>query len=221
MITKTQDQKLDILLDNEYIIYSIINRYYGYQDQEDLYQVGMIGLQKALEKYIPNDQCKFSTYAYKFVLGEITEYIRNNSSLRVSRGVIKKKQEISKARDILRQKLAREPTTLELSLVLDMNESEVIATETIATETKSLDYEFLDNEYNLYNSIKMEDQETKPEILDLKEQLYQLDPDEQQLIYSRYFIQLTQSETSKQLGISQAKVSRKETKILQKLKENL
>lgn len=216
-----QNQALDILLDNEYIVYSIINKYNGYKDKEDLYQVGMMGLQKALQKYVPNKECKFSSYAYKYVLGEVTEYMRSNNSLKISRETIKQKQKVNKTRDILRQKLAREPTSLEIALVLDMEESDVITIENIQGEIRSLDYEFLDTEYNLYNSIKVEDQETKPEIMDLKVQLEQLNKDEQELIYSRYFVQLTQSETSKHLGISQAKVSRQEAKILQKLKTKL
>lgn len=216
-----QNQALDILLDNEYIVYSIINKYNGYKDKEDLYQVGMMGLQKALQKYVPNKECKFSSYAYKYVLGEVTEYMRSNNSLKISRETIKQKQKVNKTRDLLRQKLAREPTSLEIALVLDMEESDVITIENIQGEIRSLDYEFSDTEYNLYNSIKVEDQETKPEIMDLKVQLEQLNKDEQELIYSRYFVQLTQSETSKHLGISQAKVSRKEAKILQKLKTKL
>lgn len=216
-----KEQEIDQILENEYIVHGIINKYHGYQDREDLYQVGMIGLKKALDHYIPNDRCKFSTYAYKYVLGEITEYMRTNTSVKVSRGTIRKKQEIQKTKDLLRQKLERNPTTLEISLILDMEEKEVIEIENLPTETRSLDYEFEESEYNLYNSIKVEDQETKPEILDLKEQLKKLEPEEQQLIYSRYFVQLSQSETSKQLGMSQAKVSRKETKILQKLRERL
>ena len=109
----------------------------------------------------------------------------------------------------------------DLVIRLKTENKEVIEIENLPTETRSLDYEFEESEYNLYNSIRVEDQETKPEILDLKEQLKKLEPEEQQLIYSRYFVQLSQSETSKQLGMSQAKVSRKETKILQKFRERL
>lgn len=218
---KIEEQEVDQILQYEYIVYSIMNRYHGYQDQEDLYQVGMIGLRNALKTYIPNDNCKFSTYAYKFALGEITEYMRKNSNLKISRNSIKLKQSITKAKDTLRQKLLREPTTLELSLILDIEENKIIEIENISTETKSLDYEFLENEFNMYNSIKVEDKETNPEIMDLKDEMERLSPEEKKLIYSRYFVNLSQSETSKELGISQAKVSRKETKILQKLREKL
>lgn len=216
-----QEQEIHQLLEYEYIVKGMINRYQGYQDREDLYQEGMKGLQKAMQGYVPNEKCKFSTYARYFVLGEITQYMRLNNNFKISKDSIRKKREVNKAKDILRQRLGREPTTLEVSLVLEKEEKEIVEIENLPTETMSLDYEFLDSEYNLYNSIKTEDQETKPEILDLKEQIKQLEPEEKKLIYSRYFVNLTQSETSKELGISQAKVSREESKILQKLREKL
>lgn len=215
------DEELDKIIEYENIVYGIINRYNGYQDRDDLYQVGMIGLMKASKNYIPNDNCKFSTYAYKYVLGEITKYMRENNSLKVSRDTVKLKQSLSRAKDSLRQKLLREPTTLELSLVLEIDEAKIIEIDSLQTETKSLDYEFLENENNLYNSVRIEEKQFKPEIQDLKAQLELLDDLDKKLIYSRYFVNLTQSETSQKLGMSQAKVSRKETKILQKLKENL
>lgn len=216
-----KEQEMDQLLEYEYIVKGIINRYQGYQDREDLYQVGMIGLQNAMKAYIPNDKCKFATYARFYVLGEITQYMRINNNFKISKDSIRKKREVMKTKEMLRQRLGREPTRLEVSLILEKEEKEIEEIENLPTETMSLDYEFLDSEYNLYNSIKTEDQETKPEILDLKEQLRNLDKEEQQLIYSRYFVQLTQSETSKEMGMSQAKVSRKEGQILQKLRERL
>lgn len=218
---KIKEQELDQLLKYEYIVKGIINRYQGYQDREDLYQEGMKGLQKAMKGYIPNEKCKFSTYARFYILGEITQYMRVNHNFKISKDSIRKKREVMKTKDILRQRLGREPTRLEVSLILEKEEKKIEEIENLPTETLSLDYEFLDSEYNLYNSIKTEDQETKPEILDLKEQLQKLSHEDQQLIYSRYFVQLTQSETSKEMGMSQAKVSRKETQILQKLRERL
>ncbi len=218
---KIEEKDIDELLQYEALVYSIINKYSNYQDREDLYQVGMMGLKQAWDHYIPNEACKFSSYAYKYILGNISQYIRMNSSIKISKDSIRLKRNVEKTKDILRQKLFREPTTLELSLYLDLDEEKIIEIENLPMDAKSLDYEFGESEQNLYNSIKIEDQETKAEIMDLKEQISKLDEKEQRLIYSRYFVNLTQSETSKQLGISQAKVSRQETKILQKLKDRL
>ena len=84
-----------------------------------------------------------------------------------------------------------------------------------------MDFCYQEESDNLYNSVKVEEQEYNPNILDLKSEIEKLDPLEKQIIYSRYYNDLTQSETSKELGISQVQVSRKETKILEKLKTRL
>lgn len=212
---------LDQVIENENLVYSIINKYGGYYDRDDLYQVGMIGLINASKNFKEGVGVKFSTYAYTYVLGEITKYMREDRDIKVSRDVIKLKQSISKAKDHLRQKLLREPTNLELSLILEIEEDRISEIEAITAEVKSLDYSYTDDDMNLYHSIKVEDKETNSSILDLRESIKGLNKEEQQLIYSRYYCDLTQRETSEELGISQVQVSRKETKILQKLKNQL
>lgn len=209
------------IIENEALVYSIINRYGAYCDLDDLYQVGMMALTRASKNYKTDCDTKFSTYAYTYVLGEVTKFMREDRNIRVSRDVIKLKQSISKAKDHLRQKLLREPTTLELSLILDLDEEKISEIEIVTADIQSLDYSYTEDDMNLYNSIKVEDQGTDSSILDLKDSIQTLSSEEQQLIYSRYFCDLTQSETSKKLGISQVQVSRKENKILQKLKDQL
>lgn len=212
---------LDQVIENENLVYSIIHKYGNYYDLEDLYQVGMIGLINASKNFKEGVGTKFSTYAYTYILGEVTKYMRENRDIKVSRDVIKLKQSISKAKDHLRQKLLREPTTLELSLILEIEEERISEIEAITADVKSLDYSYTDEDMNLYHSIKVEDKETNSSILDLRDSIKNLSPEEQRLIYSRYYCDLTQRETSLELGISQVQVSRKETKILQKLKNQL
>ena len=211
----------DQIIENENLVYSIINKCGGYYDVDDLYQVGMIGLINASKNYKEEAGVKFSTYAYTYVLGEVTKYMRENRDIKVSRDVIKLKQSISKARDHLSQKLQREPSDLELSLILEIGEEKIAEIERVCADVKSLDYSYSDEDMNLYQSIKVEDKEINSNILDLRESIKNLNDEERKLIYSRYYCDLTQSETSKEMGMSQVQVSRKETKILQKLKTKL
>lgn len=180
--------------------------------------MGLIGASK---KFDPSLGIKFSTYAYKYVVGEVTKYIRENTSLKLSRDIIRLKTSIEKTKDLLRQKLSREPTNLEISLILEIDEEKVNEIDAINTQVRSLDY-CADNESdNLYNSIKVEEKQMEASVLDLKDEVSKLQDEEKQIIYSRYYYDMTQSETSKELGISQVQVSRKESKILEKLKTRL
>ena len=91
--------KTTILLENENIIYSIINRYIYYFDKDDLYQVGMIGLIDAYNHYKGDKNTKFSSFAYFYVLGRVKEYIRNSNMMKVSKELIKLNTSIEKARE--------------------------------------------------------------------------------------------------------------------------
>lgn len=212
---------VDLLVDNEKLVYSIINKFRGYFDMDDLYQVGMIGLINASKNFNKSEGVKFSTYAYTYVFGEVNKYIRENNNLKIGKDAIRLKKSIEKAKDIMRQKLFREPTTLEVSLFLDMPLEKVIEIESIKQETKSLDYIGEEDSNNLYNKVSFENKEIAPEILDLKTELENLDNDEKKLIYSRYYLDMTQQETSKEMGMSQVQVYRKEAKIFKKLKSRL
>lgn len=212
---------LDQVLENEGLVYSIINKCHGYYDKDDLYQVGIIGLIDASKKFDSSMGVKFSTYAYKYILGEVTKYMRENVGLRVSRDVLKLKQSINNTRDLLRQKLSREPTIEELSVFLEIDEKKIQEIDSVTQDVQSLDFCYQEENDSLYNSVRVEEQEYNPNILDLKSEIEKLEPLEKKIIYSRYYNDLTQSETSKELGISQVQVSRKETKILEKLKTRL
>ena len=203
---------MDKLLEYDGLIYSIINRYASRYDRDDLYQVGMIGLIDAYKHYNKDSNTKFSTYAYYYILGEINKYIRENSSLKVSRDLIELNKKIIKTRDLLSQRLGREPTNLEISLYLDVSE-ELVNNAIISTSS----VETIDN---LVNNLKTYD-DTSPDILDLRDEINKLSLEERNLIYARYYNELTQSETSNILGISQVQVSRNEAKILKKLRAKL
>lgn len=211
---------MDNLLDYDGLIYSVINKYSRRYDKDDLYQVGMLGLIQAYKNYKDNLNTKFSTYAYYYILGEVNKYIREEGSLKVSRDLIRLGQSILKAREVMEQRLGREPTNLEIALFLEIDEEKVSMALLSLEKVKSLDYQETESE-EMYNFIKVDEDLMNAEILDLKEALDNLDNNEQELIKARYFDELTQMETSRELGISQVQVSRKEAKILEKLRSKL
>lgn len=203
---------MNTVLDYEGLIYSIIAKYPKRFDRDDLFQAGMLGLVDAYKHYDPNVSVKFSTYAYYYIVGEVNKYIRECSSLKISKDLIEIKKKILKVIDVMTQKLGREPTTLELSLYLDVSE-EMITNALISTdEVVSIDASF--DSFKYFDDINAEK-------LDLREEIEKLSEEEQRLIKARYYEDLTQTETSKKLGISQVQVSRNENKILKKLRTNL
>ena len=202
---------MEELLDYEGLIYSIIGKFPKRYDREDLFQVGMIGLMDAYRHYDSSFDTKFSTFAYYYILGEVHKYIRNSSSLKVSDDLIKLNKRIIKARELMTQKLGRVPSNVEISLYLDISE-EMVDQAILATS----DVEGLDELYN----IGVFDQNS-PEFMDLREEIGKLSDEEKKLIYARYFHGLTQNEVSSILGMSQVQVSRNESKILQKLRNQL
>ena len=202
---------MEEILEYEGLIYSIINKYPKRYDRDDLYQVGMIGLIDAYKHYNKSYDTKFSTFAYYYTVGEVNKYIRESSSLKVSRDLIELKKKILKVKEVMLQKLGREPTNLEISLYLEVDE-DLINEALIATDEVTS----IDEAYNIGDYDKV-----SADILDLKNEIDKLPNNEKKLILSRYFNDMTQSEVSKKLGISQVQVSRNEAKILQKLKTNL
>ena len=211
---------MDNILEYENLIYKMISQYKSF-DKEDLYQVAMMGLMKAQKNYKESENTKFSTYAYYYILGEINNYITASNPVKVSRDLLRLNKSLEQAKEVMRQRLKREPTTEELSIFLE-EPLEKIEEATLATrQVESLDYAYEEENMDLYNSIGTQEKGMNDDILDLKNAISTLSEEEQQLIIARYFNDLTQQETSKTLGISQVQVSRKETKILEKLKTTL
>lgn len=211
--------KEDILLENERIIYSIINKYTYYFDKDDLYQVGVIGLIDAYNNYKEDKNTKFSSFAYFYVLGKVKEYIRKSNVLKVSREYIKLNSSIERARDLLTQRLGYIPSNEDIALFLEIDVKQIEEAK-IATEiVTSLDNET--EEMNLYDVVGYTENGYREEILDLKTELANLSEFERSLILKRYEQGLTQSEVSKELGINQVKVSREEKQILTRLRTRL
>lgn len=203
-------------------IVAYANKFRYYYDMDDLIQVGRIGLLNALDHYDPSQNTKFSSYAFLYIKGEILKYVRENKNIKISKELSSLVKPIERAREVLRQRLQKEPTIDEVSHFLEIDRS-VIEEVMLSQEfVRSLDYALNEDdegkEMNLYHTLAYEEVGYDADVLDLKQAVEDLDEEERKLISCRYFEDMTQSETSKVLGVNQVKVSREETKILKKLR---
>lgn len=209
----------------EYIkmIYSIAHKYSFGNDFEDLCQVGQLGLLKAYENYNKDIGSNFSSYAYLYIKGEMLKYIRENKVVKISKEMISLSKSILKAKELLSQKMMRNPTNQELAIFLEVDEEKINEAMLSCEYVKSLDYELNEDgrELTMYDSIKYDEKGYDDNVLDLRNEIEKLSDMEKQLIISRYYEDKSQQETSKILGISQVQVSRNETKILTKLRSKL
>lgn len=213
----------DLIVDNSNLIYSIISRYQNYYDKEDLYQIGVIGMIKAYKKYDPQSTTKFTTYAYTYILGEVLKYVNENKSFKLSKEYLAMYKKINEAKTILTQRLMKIPTNFELSIFLEIDEKVIDHIEMVTREIDRLDRIINEDGKNLIllDTIKDDKAETNIDSMMLYEEINKLTNDEKLLLKERYFLDKTQSETAKILGINQVQVSRNEQKILKKLKNNL
>lgn len=214
-----------VVEENKRLIYSIISRFYPYYDRDDLFQVGMLGLLKAYQNYDSSYENKFTTYAHTYIFGEVLKFVREDKNIKASKELISVSKKVDKAREILTQKLMRTPNNIEISLFLEIPEEIIDEVEQYKNFVLSLDMalnaEEEGKEVNLYDAVPFEEKGYNETILDLRVELEQLSEPEKKLIWYRYFADRTQSETSKELGMSQVQVSRNENKILTKLQQKL
>lgn len=215
------DKEILLIKQNEKLIYSISNYFRGYSSKEDLFQAGCLGLIKAYKRYNPNIDCKFSTYAYTFIWGEMLKLVREDKSLKISREITKLNLKIEKAYILLSQKLMKEPTTLEIATYLEIPEYYVSEALNSLNKVKSIDEPINTEGKDLTIQDIIGKTENIDDLIMLKDSLNSLTKDERLLINNRYINDYTQSETAKILGMSQVQVSRKENKILKKLHEKM
>lgn len=213
----------ELIKNNQNLIYSITHNFNGYQNKEDLFQAGVLGIIDAFNHFNPNLGVKFTTYAYPYIVGEMYKQVRKDRGIKVSRNITKLNLMIEKASILLSQQLMREPTITELSNFLEVSEYELYEAMNSNSIIHSID-ETINNdekELTLHDVIGGEQANNIEDLILLREELNNLDEFERNLILNRYMKDLTQSETSKILGMSQVQVSRKEQKILMKLRDKL
>ena len=205
------------------LVYGIAKKYsYNDDDLEDLYQVGNIGLHHALENYKEDSMAKFSTYAHFYIKGEILKYIRENRTIRRNYEIDRLIRSISKVKEYLTQNLLREPTLDEIAEYLSVSVDDVVRAINLSLTVKSMDYEMdSESEMCLYDYEAYTEKGYNEDILTLREELDKLPEEERRIIDLRYYKDRSQMETSKELGISQVQVSRRENKILEKIRNNI
>lgn len=233
------DKEARDLLVNENVglIWSIVKRFSGRgYEMEDLFQIGCIGILKAIDKFDITFNVQFSTYAVPMITGEIKRFLRDDGIIKVSRSLKENNYKISKAVGELSIKLNREPTIEEIAEKLEMSSEEIIMTMEANIEVESIHktiYQNDGNEIYLVDKISKDGISTNIENINtsedtekdnlinhmvLKEIIEKLDPREKELIILRYYKDKTQVEVAKVLGISQVQVSRMEKKILLKMR---
>jgi len=215
------DEITNLIMNNERLIYSIANYFKNYNSKEDLYQAGCLGLITAYKKYDPNMNCKFTTYAYPYILGEMRRLVREDKGLKISREITKLNLKIEKAYVLLTQKLMKEPSIEEISRFLEIPEFYVSEAILSLNKIKSIDEPVNDEGRDFTLQDVIGKSENIDELIMLKELLQGLNSEEKAIIDNRYMKDYTQSETSKLVGMSQVQVSRKEQKVLQKLKQKM
>ncbi len=203
------------------LVRNITSKYNFRSDYDDLFQAGMLGLQTALQKYDAKRETSFTDYAYLWIKGEVLKTINNDYGIHVSTDTYKLSKEIKETREYLSQNLGREPTTFEISYMLGEPEEKIVSVMNAVTTPYSLDNNYLDDDYNLYNKIALIEKGYDVGVLDLKEAINGLEESERELIMSRYYQDMTQKETAESLGMSQVQVSRKESKVLEKLRTKI
>ncbi|AUG58329.1 RNA polymerase sporulation sigma factor SigF [Acetivibrio saccincola] len=210
------------------LVWSIVKRFQnrGYEP-EDIFQIGCIGLIKAINKFDDSFNVKFSTYAVPMIIGEIKRFIRDDGMIKVSRSLKELANKTRITKEIMTKELGREPSISEISNHLKIPKEEIVMALEASYTPESLystvgegenssmllidriDNERSDNELDLVDKI------------DLRNVLETLKPREKQIIILRYYKEKTQSQIAKMLGISQVQVSRIEKKILEEIRKKM
>ena len=199
------------------------NRGYEY---EDIYQIGCMGLVKAIKNFDEKYNVKFSTYAVPMIIGEIKRFLRDDGMIKVSRNVKCLAKKLHFDKEALTKKLNREPTVEELAQFSGMDKEEILFALESSASMQYL-YEVIHQDDGspvlLIDKLSENAIEDKniTEKLALKEALRNLDTKSRQIIVLRYFKDKTQIQVAKMLGISQVQVSRIEKKVLQEMRKQL
>ena len=211
--------------ENVGLIWCVVKRFYGRGlENEDLFQIGSIGLLKAIDKFDLSYDVKFSTYAVPMISGEIKRFLRDDGMIKVNRTLKELSYKIFQTREKLLDLLGREPTIEELAEKMQIDKEEIVEALEAGSEVESIYKPIHQKEGNEIRLMdKLEEKEHREEkILDhmlLQQLLGTLEKEERTLIYMRYFQDKTQSQVGKELGISQVQVSRMEKKIMENLRK--
>ena len=223
---KSKEALEKIIEANTGLIWSIVKRFSGRGHlQEDLYQIGCIGLIKAIQRFDESYNVKITTYSVPYIIGEIKKFIRDDGPIKVSRSV---KELATKINEIQRQNIVKKGEELqitELASMLNVSKEEIIVALDAIRRPESIDEEIYDEQAGetKISRISLNKDETENTInkICIQEVIDELNSMEIQIIILRYFKGKTQNEVAKILGVSQVQISRTEKKILTEMRKKI
>lgn len=212
-----------LLIENSGLIWSVAKRYYGRGvESEDLYQLGCLGFLKAVRGFDLNYGTQFSTYAVPKIAGEIRRFLRDDGVVKVSRSVKEKALTIRLTQDRLSHELGRDPTLSELSAATGLEAEEIAAAETATLTVASIHSESGEDGFSLETVLGTGGMEEEVvERLALRGAIDALPEREREVVFLRFYKNLTQDKAAKVLGVSQVQVSRIERRAMEHLREAL
>ena len=209
------------------LVLSVIQRFASRgENADDLFQVGCVGLIKAIDNFDVSQNVRFSTYGVPMIIGEIRRYLRDNSAIRVSRSMRDTAYRVLQAREKLQRENQREPTVEQIAKELDIPREEVVfAMDAVVDPVSLFDPVYSDGGDTVCVMDQVRDDKNCDEQwlnhLALREAMGQLGEREQRILKLRFFQGKTQMEVSKEVGISQAQVSRLEKNALKQIRKEL
>lgn len=221
-----EDARQLFLFSNMRLVLSVVKRFATKRDNiDDIFQVGFVGLIKAMENFDENFNVKFSTYAVPMIIGEIRRFLRDNSSVRVSRSLRDVAYKALQARDKLSKNCPCEPKLDEIAKEAGLKLRDVLnALDAISEPISLFENVYNDSEESVLVMDQIKDvKNSSDEFIEhvaLKEALNGLKSREKEILWLRYFLGKTQVEISSQVGISQAQVSRLEKNALEEIKKS-
>lgn len=219
-----EEAKQELINGNLKLVLSILKKYNNRTDNmDDLFQVGCIGLIKAIDNFDLSHEVKFSTYAVPMILGEIRRYLRDNSSIRISRSTKDIAYKALKVKEELTNQLGKEPSVAMIAENLNLPEIEVRdAIDSMKDTISMFEPIYNDGGDTIYLSDQLEDKKEKYDNdtkIALKDALNKLKAKERYIILSRYIVGKTQLELAEEIGISQAQISRLEKSGIENIKK--
>ena len=214
--------KEKLIKENMPLIKSIVKRFKGRLEYDDLMQLGAMGFTKAMMGFDEKFGVRFSTYAVPMITGEIKRFLRDDGVIKVSRYSKNLAYKISAYIDEQEKSGTPSPTIDELAKIFDCEQGDIVLALDASRMILSLN-EALDDDEDLTLGDKIADKNTPEQDLNrliIKDAVASLPERERKIIYLRYFRDKTQSDVANELGVSQVQVSRLENKILQKIKDN-
>lgn len=213
----------DLIKGNLRLVLSVIQRFSNRgENMDDLFQVGVIGLIKAIDNFNLDLDVRFSTYAVPMCIGEIRRYLRDDNAVRVSRSMRDTAYKAMQVKERLTNEYGREPTVEQIAKELDMKKSDVVlALEAIVDPVSLYEPVYSDGGDTIYVMDQVGDNNTDSDWIDeimIKDELKRLDDRERNIMYLRFMQGKTQMEVAKEVGISQAQVSRLEKNALKRIK---